>query len=80
MKTLLSMLLLAGASTVTCDGQGRIMFDNFEGGIAPVTISTNAGGSNPTDGPAGSSISLLLLGIVSLAVFRRRLKNNCLTK
>jgi hypothetical protein len=77
MKTLFSILLLAGASTLTCHAQGRVIFDNISPGLAPVTIRTNAGTFNPADGPPGAyvgssySVSLVFVNgtIFSQSIF-----------
>jgi len=56
MKTLFSILLLAGASILTCHAQGRVGFDNFSAGFSTVTIRTDPGAYNPADGPPGAYV------------------------
>ena len=56
MAKLLLILVSAGVVMFEAYGQGRIIFDNFSPGLAPVTITTVAGTFNPADGPAGAYV------------------------
>jgi len=56
MKTLVWIALHVGAFAVLCGAQGRVSFDNISAGPAPVTIRTNPGTYNPSDGPAGDYV------------------------
>jgi hypothetical protein len=44
------------AFAISSLGQGRVTFDNISAGLAPVTISTNAGTFNPADGSSGAYV------------------------
>ena len=56
MKTLIWITLQVGALVVSCFSQGRVIFDNVSPGLSPVTIRTNAGTFNPSDGPPGAYV------------------------
>jgi len=56
MRKLLLILVSTGVVVFEAHGQGRIIFDNFSSGFAPVTITTVAGTFNPADGPAGAYV------------------------
>jgi len=45
-----------GLLALSSYGQGRVIFDNVSPGLAPVTISTNAGEFNPADGLPGAFV------------------------
>ena len=56
MKTRIWIILQIVAFAVSSFGQGRVTFNNLVPDQAPVTIRTNQGGFNPSDGPPGAFV------------------------
>jgi hypothetical protein len=56
MKTRIWFILQTIVLTVSSSGQGRVSFNNLFPDMAPVTIRTNQGAFNPSDGPPGAFV------------------------